>query len=102
MDRRLLLDDIFRSNILGNDNVYFQPPPNIQMKYPAIRYELSGINVGHADDRPYRTAKKYTVTIIDRNPDSVLPDLMMALPFCSFDRHYAADNLNHWVFTLFY
>lgn len=102
MDRRLMLDDIFRTQILGSDNVYFQPPANVRMQYPAIKYELSGISVGHADDRPYRSAKKYQVTIIDRNPDSFLPDMVQALPFCSFDRHYAADNLNHWVFSLYF
>ena len=102
MNDRLLLDDIFRTQILGSDNVYFQRPSSVVMQYPAIKYELNDISMDYADDRPYTTAKRYSVTIIDKNPDSILPDLMTALPFCSFDRFYTADNLNHWVFNLFY
>ena len=26
--------------LLGSDNVYFQPPPSVQMNYPAIVYKL--------------------------------------------------------------
>lgn len=101
-DRRLMLDDILRTQILGSDNVYFQPPESVKMSYPAIRYELSRIDLQYADDRPYMSAKRYSVTIIDKNPDSFLPDLITALPFCSFNRFYTADNLNHWVFDLYF
>lgn len=48
MDRRAELGKIFRE-ILGNGNVYFQPPSNTQMRYPAIRYERSEMAVKHAD-----------------------------------------------------
>ena len=101
-ERRLMLDDIFRTQILGSNNVYFQPPESVKMQYPAIRYELSHIEMDYADDRPYTSAKRYSVTIIDKNPDSFLPKLMTALPFCSFDRFYTASNLNHWVFNLYF
>jgi hypothetical protein len=40
--------------------------------------------------------------VIDRNPDSELPDKVIELPLCKFDRFYTADNLNHTVFTLFF
>jgi hypothetical protein len=42
------------------------------------------------------------VTVIDRNPDSELPDKVEELPFCRFDRFYATENLNHHVFNLFF
>ena len=99
---RLILDDIFRTKILGSSNVYFQPPESVKMKYPAIRYSLDNITQIHADDLPYISANRYLVTIIDRNPDSILPSLLAALPFCKHERTYVADNLNHWVFTLYY
>ena len=100
--RRIMLGDIFRDQILGSDNVYFQPPESVHMHYPAIVYELSDIMNVYADDRPYLSARKYKVTIIDRNPDSILPSLMTALPFCDFDRMYAKDGLNHWVYSLYF
>lgn len=100
--RREMLGDIFRDQILGSSNVYFQPPESVKMHYPAIVYSLDDIANTYADDRPYLSARRYKVTIIDRNPDSILPGLMNALPFCDFDRAYATDGLNHWVFSLYF
>ena len=61
-------------DILATTNVYFQPPASLSMKYPCIRYSLSGIDVDHADDSNYKSDRQYTVTVIDRNPDSGIPD----------------------------
>src|SRR5688572_2868431 len=83
-------------------NVYFQPPTNLQMNYPCIRYERSDIDTDHADNKPFNHRKRYTVTVIDKNPDSEIPDNVAKLPTASFDRHYVAENLNHDVFTLFF
>ncbi len=82
--------------------VYFQPPTNLTMEYPCIVYERDGSSVQHADDRPYRRTKRYQVTVIDRNPDSDLPDKVEELPTSRFDRWFATSNLNHFVFNLFF
>jgi hypothetical protein len=82
------------------ENVYFQPPENIQMAYPAIVYSRDGSTSEHADNGPYRLTKRYQVTVIDRNPDSDLPDQVEGLPSCSIQRWFASDSLNHWVFNL--
>jgi hypothetical protein len=87
------------------ENAYFQPPSNVQMQFPCIVYERDGSNARefkYADNGLYRLVKRYQVTVIDRNPDSELPDLVEELPMCQFDRFFAADNLNHWVLNLFY
>lgn len=90
-------------DILGSTNVYFQPPANVSMKYPCIKYSLSGIDVDHADDSNYKSIRQYTVTVIDRNPDSEIPDMILNhFRMCSFDRGYPADNLNHFALTLYY
>ncbi len=83
-------------------HVYFQPPTGIEMEYPCITYRRSDSAIVHADNRPYRRTKQYQVTVIDRNPDSELPDTVEELPLCSFDRFFAAENLNHTVFLLFF
>lgn len=88
--------------LLGSRNVYFQPPASVQMKYPAIRYSLYNIENYHADNMPYKQAKAYQLTLIDLNPDSEFVDKISQLPYCRFDRSYAADNLNHYTFTLYY
>lgn len=100
MDRRAELGQIFRE-ILGNGNVYFQPPSNTQMRYPAIRYERSGMAIKHADNGNYNRRIRYTVTVIDSDPDSEIVNRVSMLPYCYFDRHYVQDNLNHDVFEIY-
>jgi hypothetical protein len=87
--------------LLGSRNVYFQPPASVKMQYPAIRFRLNDIEKDHADDGVYRGLKSYELILIDPNPDSIYVDKIIQLPYCRFDRHYPADNLNHYVFTLY-
>lgn len=84
------------------EDVYFQPPTNFQIHYPCIVYERNGSETDHADNVSYLRVKRYQVTVIDRNPDSELPDRVEELPLCSFDRFFTADSLNHHVFNLFF
>ena len=89
--------------ILGNRNVYFQPPESVKMVYPAIRYYRSGVDVKRADDRIYNTTNRYEVIVMDRDPDSDTADRILAhFQMCSLDRFFTAENLNHTVLTLYY
>lgn len=72
------------------------------MSYPCIVYRRTDIDTSFADDNPYICNKRYQVTVIDPNPDSLIPDKVVKLPKCSFDRHFTADNLNHDVYNLYY
>jgi hypothetical protein len=101
MARRLELQAIL-TDILESNNVYFQPPPSVQMDYPAIVYHRDYELTNHADDIPYKQMKRYMVTVIDRDPDSGIPDKISALPLCTYDRFYTAENLNHDVYKLFF
>jgi hypothetical protein len=82
------------------EHVYFQPPST--MSFPCIKYERDGSHKEWAGNKPYQHAKRYSVTVIDRNPDSTLPDSVEDLSFCAFDRAFQQDGNNHWVFTLFF
>jgi hypothetical protein len=101
MGKRLDLHEIF-GKILGTRNIYFQPPSGERMSYPCIRYNLSIIESMFANDARYLNKCCYEVIVIDEDPDSEIPDKVLALPLCGFDRFYTADDLNHWVFKLFY
>jgi hypothetical protein len=101
MGQRLDLQNILEF-ILGSGNVYFQPPNNVHMQYPSIVYQRDQYDISHADDRVYHRQTRYQVTVIDRNPDSPIPDRIADLPLCSFDRFFIADNLNHSVYNLFF
>jgi len=98
---RLELDEIFRE-LLGSNNVYFQPPASKQMKYDAIVYSLDDVDAIHADNNAYLTNRRYTVTLITKNPDNWLVNKIAELPYSQFNRFYTADNLNHYVFIIYY
>lgn len=104
MDKRLELDALLRKvmkDVSGVENVYFQPPENLLLKYPAIVYSRSDIRNRSADDMVYSQFTFYDLTVIDKNPDSLLVYAVASLPRCKFGRHYKSDNLNHDTFTIF-
>lgn len=101
MAQRQQLQSLLKE-ILGSSNVYFQPPATISMGYPCIVYKRDYSKTEFANNRPYKHCKRYTVTVIDQDPDSDIPDKIAALPMCVFDRFFTADDLNHDVYKLFF
>lgn len=101
MGQRLQLQSLLES-VLGSGQVYFQPPANVHMNYPCIVYKRDNARTEFAGNTPYRYTKRYQVIYIGQDPDSEVPDRIAELPMCIFDRHYAVDNLNHDVFSIFY
>lgn len=87
--------------LLGSTNVYYSPPPNIQMHYPCIVYQRSKIASTFADNQAYSQKTRYKVTVIDKNPDSLVPNSVSQLPLCSHDTSFVTNNLNHDVFTIY-
>lgn len=100
-DRRLEFHKIL-VEILGNDNVYFQPPNNVKMKYPCIVYSRSQLDIKHANNHPFLIQQRYQLTVIDSDPDSELLEKITKIPSIQFNRHYTADNMNHDVYNIFY
>jgi hypothetical protein len=72
------------------------------MKYPAIVYALNGKDKRYADDRVYLSSNRYSVTVIDSNPDSDIADKVSELQMCRFNTAYTKDNLNHTVYEIYY
>lgn len=99
MDRRLQLHELLLTFV---EHAYFQPPEGKLMEYPCIVYQLDNARTQFAGNSPYRYSKRYQVTVIDRDPDSSIPDKVAFLPSCIFNRFYVADNLNHFVYTLYF
>ena len=87
--------------ILGSRRVYFQSPESVKLSYPCIIYEEARGNQRHANDRMYLYRKAYSVTIIDKTPDSTIPDKIRQLPLCDEGKPFRADNLCHWQFTIY-
>lgn len=88
--------------LLGNENVYYQPPESFKLNYPAIVYSKSRIDTSKANDSTYSKNTRYEVIVIDRRPDNPVINKLLDLPYCSYDRPYISDNLNHDVLTLYF
>lgn len=89
-------------DLLGSRNVYFQPPASLRMAYPAIVYEWDNESVRYADNVRHRVHRRYSVTSIDRDPDSLTPDKIAQLPYASFAQSFKANDLNHVVYNLYF
>lgn len=88
-------------DILGSRNVYFQPPSSIQLKYPCIVYNRSAMDEEHANNSYYILATRYLITVIDPNPDNLIHNKILSLPYTKYYRHFVVDNLNHDVYSTF-
>ena len=87
---------------LGCKNVYFQPPETMKIKYPCIVYELEDITPVFADDKPYLLHDSYQVTLMHRDPDNPIKDKLANLPGVRFSRYFSADNINHYIYIMYY
>lgn len=97
---RLVLHELLCEK-LGSRNVYFQPPESVKMKYPAIVYSRNRIENTSADNIVYKQSVSYTITVVDRDPDSEIVERVSQIPHIMYDRSYVSNNLNHDTFRLF-
>ena len=101
MGTRAQLHNIF-IELLGSAHVYYQPPESVKMEYTAIRYTKKNIESRYANNATYSLMRCYEVIVIAKRPDDPVIDKLLALPYCSYDRNYKSDGLEHDVFTLYY
>lgn len=88
--------------ILGSRNVYYQPPESLKIKYPAIIYNREKIDIKRANNKIHIKNNRYALIHIDKKPDSPVIDRLLELPYCSHDRHYKSENMNHDALTLYW
>lgn len=95
------LSEILNS-IPGVKKAYFEPPTNIQLKYPCIIYSLQGHDDDFADNIRYRRSKMYKVSILDENPDSEIPEALEdSLPYCDMiSSPYVVNGIHHFVYQV--
>ena len=89
-------------DLLGSNHVYYQPPENLKMEYPAIRYSKSDEKDIYANNIKYLSMSVYDLVVIDKKPDNPVIKKLLELPYSEFDRHYVADGLNHDIIRIFY
>lgn len=101
MGQRLHLQNLL-SQIPGVAKVYFQPPVSVTLEQPCIVYERDDSWVSRADNLMYLHKKRYKITVIDRNPESLIPDSVEGLPYTRFNRFFVSAGLNHTVFQTYF
>lgn len=101
MASRLKLHQLLKA-IPGVVEAYFQRPETVQMVYPSIVYNHSDTLKQHADNHPYHLTRRYELTVMSRDPDDPIFDIVERLPMCTFNRAFARDELNHKVFNLYF
>ena len=87
--------------VVQHNRVYFQPPENLKIGYPAVVFHLSKIEIDHASDEPYKGAREYSVTLITKDPEPDVIDKILKIPYSSLDTTYISDGMNHFVFTVY-
>lgn len=98
MDQRLELQRKLEE-ILGSKNVYFQPPPNVTLKYPCIIYNLEAFDPWMADGETYFLNLRYRLTYIDRRPDSDIPEKLERMRYTSLVSIMTVEGLYHYTFN---
>lgn len=97
------IDEFFAAlrDLLRSNNVYVNPPSGFKMNYPCIVVEEQPFDTDYANNHLYRVNYRFRLTYMSRNPLSEIPLKLLEFPMCSQDRVFTADNLRHYVFTIF-
>lgn len=81
-------------------NVYHQPPESLKLVKPCIVYKLDKMPGIVADNKRYFGTKRYLITVMDSDSDTLIPGKILELPYTKFETHFVANNLNHYVCSL--
>ena len=102
MARRLQLQSELEL-VLGSEEVNYQPPESIKLKYPCINFSKNAGDILRANDQIYRSLTGYTLIVISRDPDNTIAeDIVKHFKYCRFIRRFVIDNLYHDLLELYY
>lgn len=89
--------------VIDSSNVYFQPPESLKLNFPCVICSYDNVESAYADNLSYQRFKHYRLLVVDKNPDSKLPDLIMDhFSYTSPGRPYISDGLYHFPIILHY
>lgn len=83
-------------------HVYYQPPESIKLVYPCIVYNRERYRTDKANNDVYKEMTQYSVTVMDKNPDSKIVENLRALQYCELSQQYRTENIYHYIFNYFY
>lgn len=86
----------------GVKKAWYQRPPKNQSNLDNCIVYSGKPGIRYADNHAYLKGTYYTVTFIHSDPDSETVDVILELPYSSFDRQFISDDLYHDVFIIFF
>lgn len=86
---------------VAHNRVYFQPPENLRMDYPAVIFHLSRNKTTHASDGRFKDNQEYTVILITEDPQPDALDAILNIPYSTLETTYVSNGMNHFVFTIY-
>ena len=87
-------------DILGSENVYYNPPESQKLNFPCIVYNLSYIEQIHADNIKYIDYTTYKITVVSKNPDHPAIRSILDIPMTKFSANYVKNGFYHCVLIL--
>lgn len=98
-DRKIVLEKI-KDKI--TPNVYFTPPDNIQLKFPACVVTREDFEVKKANNNPYFSSMGYKLVYMSREEaDDIFIKVSSAFKYSSFRTEYKVNGLYHKVFVVY-
>lgn len=86
-----------------SDNVYYQPPSTIKMRFPCIVYNKSDAKRLYSNDGMYSRKQQYQITVISPDPDSLTAEeLETHFEYCKITNYLKVDNLHNTHLTIYY
>ena len=87
---------------LGSKNVYFQAPPNTDMKYPCMVYSFDRFDRRNADNQPYIVTGQWTVHHMYKSPQRDLKEKMLFIaPWVELERRIKHDGVYNDYYTIY-
>ena len=83
----------FLEDFIGNENVYFQAPPNTGMSYPCIVYDFKRFDKHYADNKPYLVTGYWDVHHMYKSISNDLKEKSLDIEFFEFDRRMKSQGV---------
>jgi len=87
-------------DILGSNNIYYNPPESQKMNFPCIVYNRTYINDIKADNIKYLDYTTYKIIVISKSPDHPAIKKILQIPMTRLSANYVKDGFYHDVITL--
>lgn len=102
-DLRYQLDDELRSLLPEGWHLYFDPPGETGLLYPALVYIKASGDSKYANNLTYKYDRQYELTCIYEDPDDETPaNILKHFAYCRANRHFVTANLHHDTMVLYY